>query len=69
MLFEEAPVRITEEKVLGLEKLMAERYPVYGLADITVTTRDVRREEIMAEVLDALSSWLDREERSKEGAA
>ncbi|MCR5856537.1 shikimate kinase [Mesorhizobium sp. J428] len=52
-----------------MEKLMAERYPVYGLADITVTTRDVRREEIMAEVLEALSSWLDREERSKEGAA
>lgn len=52
-----------------MERLMAERYPVYGLADITVTTRDVRREEIMAEVLEALSSWLDREERSKEGAA
>jgi len=52
-----------------MERLMAERYPVYGLADITVTTRDVRREEIMAEVLEALSSWLDREEQSKEGAA
>jgi shikimate kinase len=52
-----------------MERLMAERYPVYGLADIVVTTRDVRREEILAEVIDSLSSWLGRERRSKEGAA
>lgn len=52
-----------------MERLMAERYPVYGLADIVVTTRDVRREEIMAEVIDALSSWLGREGIGKEGAA
>lgn len=52
-----------------MERLMAERYPVYGLADIVVTTRDVRREEITAEVIDALSSWLGRQELGKEGAA
>lgn len=52
-----------------MERLMAERYPVYGLADIVVTTRDVRREEITAEVIDALSSWLERQELGKEGAA
>lgn len=52
-----------------MERLMAERYPVYGLADIVVTTRDVRREEITAEVIDALSAWLDREGIGKEGAA
>ncbi len=52
-----------------MERLMAERYPVYGLADIVVTTRDVRREEITAEVIDALSAWLDREGTGKEGAA
>lgn len=51
-----------------MERLMAERYPVYGLADIVVTTRDVRREEITAEVIDALSAWLDREGIGKEGA-
>ena len=52
-----------------MERLMAERYPVYGLADIVVPTRDVRREEITAEVIDALSAWLDREGIGKEGAA
>lgn len=52
-----------------MERLMAERYPVYGLADIVVTTRDVRREEITAEVIDALSSWLERHGLDKEGAA
>lgn len=41
-----------------MEKLMAERYPVYAHADITVTTRDVKREEIMAEVIRAVEAWL-----------
>ena len=44
-----------------MERLMAERYPIYGLADIIVTTRDVRREEIMAEVIQSLADWLERE--------
>ncbi len=37
-----------------LEKLMLERYPVYALADVTVPTRDERKEVIASEVLDAL---------------
>lgn len=52
-----------------MERLMAERYPVYGLADIIVTTRDVRREEITAEVIEALSAWLGRQRPDKEGSA
>jgi len=37
-----------------LERLMGERYPVYATADITVPTRDDRKEVIAAEVLNAL---------------
>ena len=33
---------------------MAERYPVYATADVTVPTRDERKEVIAAEVIDAL---------------
>jgi shikimate kinase len=41
-----------------LARLMDERYPVYGLADITVLTRDERKEVIAAEAVDALSRHL-----------
>ena len=41
-----------------LEKLMAERYPVYALADVTVPTRDERKEVIAAEVIEALGRHL-----------
>ncbi len=40
------------------ETLMAERYPVYAQADITVMTRDVKREEIMSEVIQAIEAWI-----------
>jgi shikimate kinase len=41
-----------------LEKLMVERYPVYALANLTVETRDERKEVIAAEVIDALGRHL-----------
>ena len=41
-----------------LARLMDERYPVYGLADITVLTRDERKEVIAAEAIGALSRHL-----------
>ena len=37
-----------------LERLMGERYPVYATSDVTVPTRDDRKEVIAAEVLGAL---------------
>ncbi|WP_040592584.1 shikimate kinase [Mesorhizobium metallidurans] len=37
-----------------LERLMAERYPVYAGANVTVPTRDDRKEVIAAEVVEAL---------------
>jgi len=44
-----------------LERLMVERYPVYALADVTVPTRDERKEIITEEVLEALSHHLAAE--------
>jgi shikimate kinase len=41
-----------------LEKLMVERYPVYALADVTVPTRDERKEVIAGEVVEALERHL-----------
>lgn len=37
-----------------MRRLMDERYPVYALADVTITTRDTRRETIAEEVLATL---------------
>ena len=44
-----------------MERLMAERYPVYALADVTVETRDAGREIIAGEALQALGGHLDRQ--------
>lgn len=41
-----------------MQRLIDERYPVYGQCDITVMTRDAKREEIMAEVIGAIDQWL-----------
>lgn len=43
-----------------MSKLMDERYPVYALADMTVETRDAKRELIRDEALQALGAHLDR---------
>ena len=37
-----------------LKRLIDERYPVYAQADVTVVTRDERKETIAAEVIEAL---------------
>ncbi|MDH6234114.1 shikimate kinase [Mesorhizobium soli] len=42
-----------------MERLMAERYPVYATADVTVLTREERKEVIADEVVAALDEYLD----------
>jgi len=42
-----------------LARLMDERYPVYAQADITVETRDEKREVITTEVIEALDRHFD----------
>lgn len=41
-----------------MTRLMETRYPVYGLADLTVNTRDDRREVITDEVIAAIAAHL-----------
>lgn len=41
-----------------LERLMGERHPVYATADMTVETRDDRKEVIASEVISALCAHL-----------
>ena len=42
-----------------MERLMSERYPVYATADVTVPTRDERKEVIADEVIDAIAVRLE----------
>jgi shikimate kinase len=59
------PLLKTADPRATMERLMAERYPVYAVADVTVLTRDERKEIIAAEVIEALGRRL----AATEGAA
>ena len=48
------PLLKTPDPRATLQKLMEDRYPTYALADITVPTRDERKEVIAEEVIAAL---------------
>ena len=52
----------------SMRKLMDERYPVYALADVTVPTRDEKKELIAAEVVAALERFLPAASAAAEGA-
>lgn len=45
-----------------MRALMTERYPIYAEADLTIRSRDVPHEVIVAEVVEALSHYLGCEE-------
>jgi shikimate kinase len=46
-----------------MRELMAERYPIYGEADVTIESRDVSHEVVVKDVLCALAAGplVDRE--------
>jgi shikimate kinase len=48
-----------------MERLMAARYPVYAEADITVQTRDERREVIAEEVIAAIDAFLSEKDMER----
>ena len=45
-----------------MRRLIAERYPIYGEADLTVKSHDMPHDKVVAEVVGALESWLDAHE-------
>ncbi|WP_425373526.1 shikimate kinase [Phyllobacterium leguminum] len=50
-----------------MEKLMTERYPIYATADLTVISRDEKKEVIAQEVIEALSRHLGIAEETETG--
>jgi shikimate kinase len=49
------PLLKTDDPAATLEKLIAERYPAYAEADVTVMSRDVPHETIVAEIITSLA--------------
>ncbi|MVA25545.1 shikimate kinase [Agrobacterium vitis] len=54
------PLLKTENPKQTLEKLMLERYPIYQRADITISSRDGRKEAISDEVMDAVIAYVSK---------
>ena len=52
------PLLQTADPAATIEKLIAERSPVYRLADVTIASRDVVHEKIVDECVDALHAHL-----------
>ncbi len=51
-----------------LERLIAERYPIYAEADVTVQSRDVSHDVIIAELLAAMGERLGLPDRARAAA-
>jgi len=49
------PLLKTEDPGATLRRLIEERYPIYGLADITVQSRDVAHDKIVDEIVSELA--------------
>ena len=54
------PLLRTPDPAATIERLIAERDPVYGQADITIASRDVPHDKIVDECVDAVYSHLHR---------
>lgn len=54
------PLLKTANPRATLEALIAERYPVYAEADITVTSADVPQDQVAGEIIDALANYLGK---------
>jgi len=52
------PLLQTADPAATIEKLIAERSPVYRLADLTIASRDVVHEKIVDECIDGLCAFL-----------
>ena len=52
------PLLKTEDPAATLRTLMEQRYPVYGLADVTVQSREVPHDKIVDEILSELARRL-----------
>jgi len=58
------PLLRTADPEATLKRLIAERYPVYTLADLTIESRDVSHEVIVDEIIEALAAHFSAAEGS-----
>lgn len=62
------PLLKTADPRAVMQKLMADRYPVYALADIEVKSRDIGKDEMAEEVMREIAAWIERpKERETRG--
>jgi shikimate kinase len=54
----ERPLLQTDDPGETLRRLLAEREPVYALADLTVQSRDIAHDAVVVEVMTALAAFL-----------
>ena len=60
------PLLKTENPKQTLENLMNQRYPTYALADMTIQSRDERKETIVREVLEAILDYTGKGSRHEQ---
>ncbi len=51
------PLLKTDDPGATMKTLMDERYPVYGLADLTMQSREIPHDKIVDEIVDALAAF------------
>jgi shikimate kinase len=54
------PLLKTADPAAVIDRLLAERNPIYGEADIHVQSRDVAHDVVIGDILAALDVWLSR---------
>jgi shikimate kinase len=52
------PLLKTDDPGATLQELIAQRYPVYAEADITVQSRDLPHDKIVDEIVSGLAGWM-----------
>ena len=61
----ERPMLQTADPAATLRELLAKREPIYAQADLTVQSRDVPHDAVVAEILERLAAFLDASQRSQ----
>jgi shikimate kinase len=54
---QDRPLLKTEDPEAVMRSLMEMRYPIYGLSDVTVESRDVQHGQMVNDVIRALAQW------------
>ena len=54
---QDRPLLKADDPQTVMRNLMEKRYPVYGLADVTVESRDVQHGQMVNDVIRALAQW------------